>query len=239
MNQNTSFQSSLPERIMPRSAGDTVYEDLRSRILRLDLPPDTTLSRNDLARQYNVSLSPIREALQALEHDGLVHIRPQSGTVVTRIDQRQLRQTQFLRVAVETELVRRLAENPPVVAVNRAQAIVDMQATLAEDLDQMDLFSELDRSFHRTLFEAADIEDVYNMVARRLGHLSRCQRLELPWAGKMQSIVTAHREILAGITQKDPEAAAHAMRLHLTGTINRIEGLQDKHPEFFTENPKG
>lgn len=234
MNQGYTFHSALPERITPRSAGDSVYEDMRSRILRLELPPDTILSRNDLCQHYSVSLSPIREALQALEQDGLVHIRPQSSTMVTRIDQKQLRQTQFLRVAVETELVRRLAENPPPATVTRAQAIIDMQATLAGDLDQMDLFSELDRSFHHTLFEGAGVEEIYHMVARRLGHLARCQRLELPHSGKMDSIVAAHRDVLAGISTRNPEAAATAMRLHLTGTINRIEGLQDKHPEFFT-----
>ena len=84
------------------AAPDRVYSELRARILAFDLPPGTTLSRADLAEAHGVSQSPIREALQRLRDEGLVLIYPQSRTVVSRIDMRQLFETQFLRVAVET-----------------------------------------------------------------------------------------------------------------------------------------
>lgn len=217
-----------------RSAGNAAYEDLRGRILRLELPPDISLNRNELASHYRVSLTPIREALQMLEQDGLVRIRPQSGTVVTRIDQKELQQTQFLREAVETEVVRRLALDAPRETLGRAQAIIDMQSALIGDVAQMEMFSDLDRSFHRTLFEGAGVAGIYNMVARRLGHLARCQRLELPWAGKMESIVDAHRDILSNISKNDPAAAVKAMRRHLTGTISKLEELRERHSEYFS-----
>ena len=67
-----------------------VYEDLRKRIITLDLPPDTTLSRSELTDTYEVSQTPIREAMQLLKQEGLVRIYPQSKTVVTRIDVPQI-----------------------------------------------------------------------------------------------------------------------------------------------------
>ena len=75
------------------AAPDRVYAGLRERILNFELPPGTALSRNEIAANYNVSQAPVREALQALEEDGLVVIVPQSRTTVSKIDVVQLFET--------------------------------------------------------------------------------------------------------------------------------------------------
>ena len=216
-------------------APDRVYADLRERIINFDLPPGATLGRGDLAAHYGVSQTPVREALQRLEQDGLIRIFPQSRTVVAPIDVRQLNETQFLRVAVETEVVRRLAVAPDRDAVlARAGNILQMQRVLAEAGEEMDMFAELDRSFHLVLFRAVGMASLHSMLVSRLGHLYRCQRLELPMDGKMQSIVNDHQDILDTLATGQPELAAAAMQRHFSRTINRIGKLRDVHPEYFT-----
>lgn len=221
-----------------RSVGKPIYETLRLRIINMELPPGASLSRKALADEFGVSLTPVREALQQLEQDGLVRVRPQSGTVVRRIDRDQLEESQFLRLAVETEVVRRLASAADPTITRRARAILDMQATLLGDLTAMDMFTELDHAFHKALFEAIGMENLHAMVARRMGHLARCQRLELPHAGKMQDILAAHRQILDAIEAGDPQGAADAMAAHLTGTIRRLDVLGQEHPEAFTDTAR-
>lgn len=216
------------------TAPDRIYADLRARILRFDLPPGAILGRSELARGYGVSQTPVRDALRRLEQDGLVLIFPQSKTVVSPIDVRQLSETQFLRVSVETEVVRRLSDARSDDVVRRCQAIVQMQRALIDGDEQMDMFTNLDRSFHRTLFAAVGVESLHFMLIRRLGHLYRCQRLELPRTGKMQNIVDAHQAILDGISAGDSDRAAEAVRHHLSGTIMHIASLRNEHPEFFT-----
>lgn len=215
------------------AAGQQVYETLRRRILEFELPPDATLSRTDLAAEFGVSQTPIREAMHELEQDGLIRIYPQSRTVVTRIDVKQLHETQFLRVAVECEVVRRLAKAHRPETVRRARGILDMQGTLVGKIDQMDLFDELDRAFHQTLFEGVGMAGINATVQRRLGHLSRCQRLELPREGKMATIHGQHLAVLDGIKAGDGDAAAEAMRAHLSGTISRIASLRQEFPDYF------
>ena len=217
-------------------ASDRVYSSLRERILSFDLPPGTTLWRKELARNFGVSQTPVREALLRLAQDGLVLIFPQSKTLVSRIDVRQLSETQFLRVSVETEVVRRLAMSPRHDVVKRANAYVQMQRALIGDGEAMDMFTELDRSFHRALFEGVGMGSLHRMLMDRLGHLYRCQRLELPRKGKMQNIVDAHQAIIDGISAEDPERAAEAMRRHLSGTITRINSLRRDHPDYFTQD---
>ncbi|MDW4499351.1 GntR family transcriptional regulator [Sulfitobacter sp. D35] len=218
------------------AAPERVYRDLRARIIDFDLPPGSTLSRGELTAQYRVSQTPVREALQRLEQEGLVRIFPQSRTVVSKIDVRQLSETHFLRVSVETEVVRRLASGDGVDVVGRAKAIVDMQEILVGTEDQMPMFSDLDRTFHRTLFEGVGMESLHALLLVRLGHLYRCQRLELPLEGKMRSIVDAHRSILDGLSRRHPPAAVDAMRRHLSGTISRVEAIRGEHPDYFTDD---
>ena len=216
------------------TAAQAVYEALRREILNLDLPPGTPLHRTALATKYGVSLTPLREAMAMLEQDGLVRIVPQSGTVVKRIDVPQLFETHFLRVAVETEVVRRLARQGGGEALRKARAILKMQEALAGDTEQVAMFNDLDRSFHLALFAGLGMEGLHLMLHRRLGHLARCQRLDLPSEGKMASILAHHGAILDAIEAGDSEAATRAMREHLSGTIRRLDALRAQVPEYFS-----
>jgi len=222
-----------PDDRVAGGAGLRVYEKLRQEILDLELPPDATLSRAELGERFSVSQTPVREALQALEQDGLVKIFPQSRTIVTRIDEQELFETQFLRVAAETEVVRRLARMPNSQSLERAKKLLNMQVTLVGDLDQMDMFSDLDRAIHRTLFEGVGMGNIHAMLQRRQGALTRCQRLELPMSGKMETIIDFHRSILERIEAQDPDGAASAMRAHLSGSISRVSALRSQFPDFF------
>ncbi len=216
-----------------QSAVVRIYEDLRLRIISLELLPDTILSRSDLAADYNVSQTPIREAMQKLEQDGLVRIFPQSKTMVSRIDTKQLQETQFLRVSLEIETVRRLTEKGDKDLMKRARTIVRMQESIIDDLSQVQVFNDLDRTFHRTLFEGVGMQNLHHFLIGKLGHLARCQRLELPRIGKMQDILDSHKAILDGIESGDHVRATEAMRKHITGTILRVASLQDEFPDYF------
>ncbi|WP_299812365.1 GntR family transcriptional regulator [uncultured Roseibium sp.] len=216
-------------------APDRVYRQLRERILNFDLPPGASLSRNEIAEKYGVSQAPVREALQALEEDGLVLIIPQSRTLVSQIDVKQLYENQFLRVALECEVVRRLADARQTETIDRARTILRMQSTLEGQINKMDLFNELDRSFHAALFEGAGMSRINEMVRRKMGHLARCQRLELPVEGKMKTILQQHARVIEELEAGDAQGAAAAMNEHLSGTISRVEKLREEFPDYFTD----
>lgn len=231
-----SLRAAAPRGEGGGSAADRVYDDLRARIVEFDLPPGATLARNDLAQEYGVSQTPVREALQRLEEDGLIRIFPQSRTVVAPIDEDELKETHFLRVAIETEVVRQVAVLGREDVLKRARSFVRMQEALRGDPSQMNLFNDLDRSFHACLFEAVGVLSLHRMLSRRLGHLSRCQRLELPRPGKMSEIVHGHLAMIEGIASGDPDLAASAVRGHLGATIRRISTLRDEFPDYFAES---
>jgi DNA-binding GntR family transcriptional regulator len=216
---------------VPASA--LVYSELRSQIVSLQLPPETTLSRAELAEQFNVSQSPVREAILRLEQDGLVVSYPQSRTEVTKIDVSRIREEHFLRIATECEAVRQLSSQPQSAAVVKAKGFIKMQEALVGDIEQIDLFKQLDEAFHAALFAGVGQTNLHAHVTARCGNLARVRSLDLPRAGKMVSVLKGHKAVIEGIEAGDGEAAAAAMRQHLSGTIERLPEIIEENRQLF------
>ncbi len=215
-----------------RSAAETVYESLRDQIIGMDIAPGMTISRNEIAERFKVSQSPVREALQKLEQEGLVDSFPQSKTVVTKIDIENARETQFLRLSIEVEAAKRLAQNPNSDSIVFAKRVLQMQKLVDVEKDETE-FTALDRLFHLSLFQAAGIEGLWHLVSGRSGHIDRLRRLNLPDPGKPSQVLNGHEKILESIQKGDADAAETQMREHLSGTLTALPHIRKMHPDFF------
>nr|WP_206078895.1 GntR family transcriptional regulator [Mesorhizobium camelthorni] len=215
------------------STSHQLYELLRGRIISLELRPGMQLSRNDLAAFYGVSQTPVRDALQMLEKEGLIAVIPQSRTEVTRIDIHQARETQFLRMSLELEVVRSLSTEAGRSVVAHASRIVQLQETALKVDEDLERFSQLDRRFHQTMFEAAGVPDLWTLVQSRSGHIDRLRQLNLMDPGKGATILTAHREILDRMKALDAPGAQEAVRRHLSGTLAKVDEIRQAHSQFF------
>ena len=158
--------------------GRGVYDSLRDQIVKLDLPPGTPLLRAELAETYGVSLTPLRDALQQLAKEGLVHIFPQSRTLVTPIDVTAIREAQFMRIALETEVVRELAAGIAPEDLARLRSIVALQSGIAQNPGDVPTFQELDEAFHQTLFVAARHVQTQRILRSHAGHLERLRAMD-------------------------------------------------------------
>ncbi|MDF0597594.1 GntR family transcriptional regulator [Psychromarinibacter halotolerans] len=214
-------------------ASTLVFEELRARIVSLKLPPGTILNRADLAEAFGVSQSPIREAIQRLEEIDLVMSYRQSRTEVTRINRERLRYESFLRCGMECEVVDRLCRAPG-ADLTKAMGYLKMQEVLAGDTDQIELFRELDENFHEELFAAAGYEAIHRLVIAQSSQMARLRTLDLPRGDKMHSVVEGHRAVIDCITAGDRQGAADAMRVHLSGTIGRLDDIMQANDGYFT-----
>lgn len=222
----------IPKLDRTRQAAPQVFEWLRDAIISLELAPGTPLARAELAQRFDLSQTPVRDALIQLSQEGLVDIFPQHATLVSRIDTASAEQAQFLRCAIELEVVRDLALEGDAALSSRLAALVERQTALAGgDADE---FIASDRAFHRLLYEAAGVPDLYELVRRRSGHLDRLRRLDLPDSGNAERVVRDHRRIVAAIADHDPEAAQIALRAHLSHTLGRIADIRARHPAYVT-----
>ncbi len=215
-----------------RQAARQVFGWLRDAIISLELAPVTPLSRAQLAERFQLSQTPVRDALMQLRQEGLVDIFAQHATLVSRIDLHSAEQAQFLRCAIELEVLRTLTLAGDAALYARLTTMVDVQAALASR--GAEEFIAADQAFHRAMYEAAGVPDLYELVQRRSGHLDRLRRLDLPSPGNAERVVRDHRRIVEALASGAPETAQAALRAHLSGTLSRVADIRMRHPEYIT-----
>jgi DNA-binding GntR family transcriptional regulator len=220
-----------------RHASAQVFDHLRNMIITLSLKPGTVLPRVELAEYFALSLTPIRDALMRLEEEGLVDIYPQHATVVRPIDVHSARQAHFLRLAMELEIVHTLASSPQPGLVHNLQAMLAQQKSAFEHEDY-DRFAAGDQSFHRLMYQAANVESLWDLLRRNSGNLDRLRRLHLPIPGKALSVLDDHHAIVAAIAAGDPERAQQCVRSHLSGTLAHLDDIRARHPEYLLDSPE-
>jgi DNA-binding GntR family transcriptional regulator len=215
-----------------RHAAVQVYEYLREEIVSLALKPGTVLPRNELSAHFHHSVTPIRDAQTRLEVEGLVDIYPQHATRVRGISIDSARQAHFLRLAIELEIVRTLAQQNDAALAQALQGLVLQQkaALKARDLAS---FSRVDHAFHRQLYSAAKLEDLWRLMRERSGNMDRLRRLHLPLNNKTESILKDHAAIADAIGRGDASDAEAALRRHLSGTLSELEALRRQYPDYW------
>jgi DNA-binding GntR family transcriptional regulator len=199
-----------------------VYGLLRRRIRELTLAPGAPLRKEDIALELGISRAPVSEAIARLSEEGLVDVFPQHGSFVAQIRGTDVRESLFIRIALETEAMRRLA--PAVSAeVMRAldQNVAEQAAALkARNLEQ---FYDLDEALHATIFGAIETPRALRLLEATRAPLDRVRRLALPEADRPQQTLAEHRALVEAIRSGDGEYAASAMRAHLQMVARAIE----------------
>ncbi len=209
-----------------------IADVLRDKIVSLELRPGTVLTRSELKLQFNTSSTPIRDGLIILEEEHLVEIYPQHMTRVSLIDINAARLGQFHRMALEIEVVRRLAKFCPPDRLDQIRANIEFQKALLS-IRQMDKLSIADAEFHYLLFQAVGVEDLWSLVRKQSGHMDRLRNLNLPLKGKAEQVVAEHTDIVEAIAAGDVSTAERVVRIHLSHTIDLAPTLAARHPDYF------
>lgn len=218
-----------------RSAAAQVLEYLRENIINLTLKPAMPLDRQVMAKQFDLSQTPIRDALLRLEEEALVDIYPQRATVVRRIDVKSAQRAHFLRQSVELEVVRTLVASPSEELVSRLSAMLSQQANALECFD-FPRFVWADQTFHRTMYEAAGVEPLWHVARRLSGNLDRLRHLHVPMPGKAANVIVQHQRILDAVAKGDLAEAEESVRSHLTGTLNHLDEIRAQYSNYLLED---
>ncbi len=222
------FATTPPPAMKPRSTAQNVFELLRRDIVLgvFGLLLLESIRENDLAERLGVSRTPVREALLRLANLGLVDIFPQSGTRVSPIRLEKVRAAQFIREAVEVEVVRRACRTATDAHIAEIENSIEDQIVAAWPYDLRRLF-ELDEEFHRAIYKAADLLPVADELEDLKVHLNRLRYVSVNWPRGADSITNEHSLILEALRLRDGKQAAAAMTTHLRAVLpvlDRIAG---------------
>lgn len=211
--KNRKVGAGRPDR-RPRGTGAShVYEQLRQSILGLQVAPGTLLDESELAAKYNLSRSPVREALIRLSAEGLVHTLPNRSPVVAPFDIGAV--PSFLD---SVELLYRATCR--LAAIYRTEEELDSIEAIHEQLDRTrvrgDMTTQiaLNRDFHVRIAEIGGNVYMTQWLRMLLDQGQRLMRLGMYFEGEKtpKSAMRPHEDIIAAIRAQDPDAAETAAR---------------------------
>ncbi|HZF75926.1 MAG TPA: GntR family transcriptional regulator [Acetobacteraceae bacterium] len=214
------------------SIAPQVLRLLRDSIVRGDLLPGSLLSEAEIARRLGVSRQPVREAFIKLQEAGLLSVRPQRGTVVSRISVAAVFDARFVREAVEVAVVRAAAEAHSATLSARLGELIAAQERAAAAADAPG-FLRLDEAFHRALAEGIGRAFAWTALEAIKAQMDRVRFLSFEGATPLPDLIRQHRAIAAAIAAGDADEAEAAMRAHLREILASLPRVAEAHPDYF------
>lgn len=213
---------------------EEVFRQLKADIISMRLKPGAKISEVEVAKACNVSRQPVREAFMRLGELDLLEIRPQRATRVRKISHQKLRDTRFIRAAVEVEVVRVACKvaSPEALAAIASNLQEQQKAVAAGDPTQLKV---LDYDFHRLICAAADRLPAFKVISENKTHTERACTLELNDAAGMQEVLEGHTEIYDAIRNGDAETAVAKTRVHLAHLDGTLVNASENNPDFFED----
>jgi DNA-binding GntR family transcriptional regulator len=204
------------------SKAERVYRALRRRIRELALPPGAPLRKEEIALEMGVSRAPVSEAIARLAEEALVDVFPQHGSFVAPIRAEDVRESLFIRTALEVEAIRRVTQMAdPELLAQLEENLAAQAAALAEG--DLATFYDLDEALHAAIFAALNAPRASRLLDAARAPLDRPRRLRLPDQGRPEATYAEHRRLVDAIASGDPEFAAAAMRAHLAQVARSVE----------------
>jgi len=204
------------------SKTERVYAVLRRRIRELALQPGAPLRKEEIALELGVSRAPVSEAIARLAEEGLIDVFPQHGSFVATIRASDVRESLFIRAALEVEAMRRLAPLADAATLDKLDANIAAQ-TRALKSGNLEQFYDLDEGLHAALFGALEAPRAIRLLEAARAPLDRIRRLALPETGRPEQTLAEHRALVDALRTRDGEFAAAAMRAHLAQVGRSIE----------------
>jgi len=192
-----------------------VVPALREAIVEGVLAPGSRLSEVQVAKQLNVSRTPMREAFAQLEREGLVTVLPRIGAFVRSVTTRDVEEIYTVRGALEGLAVQLAADR--ITALGRAQlddVVQAMQASVEAD-DPSSYVDALDR-FYTVVMTIADNKTLQESHAALIGPVRRVRRIAMARGGRMRASCEQSVRIRDAIVNNDPRAQ-ELMREQLQG----------------------
>jgi DNA-binding GntR family transcriptional regulator len=188
---------------------------LREAILSGQLPPGAALGEQSLGRQLGISRTPVREALLLLRGEGLVEMPPNRPAIVRSFSAEDLREMHSLRALLEGYAARTAAARLTEPDIAELTESCERYARLGEQDENLPQLVEENFRFHDTIVRAAASDRLVGMI-RQVTAMPLIYKSYMTYSSENRATALAdHRNILAALTDRDPDRAELAMKSHV------------------------
>lgn len=196
---------------------------LRQAIVRGAYTPGSPLSEVTLSEAFNVSRTPVREALKQLQSEGLVEIRPRVGTFVRQASRREIVEMFELKETLEglaAKLLARRGHIPELDTLGRNLSDSEAAVERGDDVT----YAQLVHEFHQLLIDGSDntkLSQHYRTLMNQLAY-HRLVLTSLSHKGRPSNSLNEHRRVFSLIQDKDSVGAELAMRGHVAASAREV-----------------
>ena len=202
-----------------KTVARAAYDALRSMILSGAVAPGERLGERELARRINVSRTPLREALQRLERDGLVESKRGLGYCAISFDPRAVEDIYQLRELLELHVCREAGARITDTGIRELRRLQDSLARFeAEEsltVDQLREEVELGFRIHEIIAREAGNALICETLMQLYDRLRLLEWIDVLWIDKWPVTRREHRELISAISARDPERAVAVARAHM------------------------
>jgi DNA-binding GntR family transcriptional regulator len=200
---------------------DRAYVAMRDRIVTLRLEPGSALREDELMRDLDLGRTPLREAVKRLALEGLVEVRPRSGTFVTDVQAADIVHIAEVRAELEAQAAR-LAAKRMDDALRAAAGRLDLELRAIEGTTGIAAYMALDERVHRFVWEAAANPYLLDALERLWALSLRIWHLVLERVPALPAAVDEQRALLDALVSGDARRAGARMREHVQAFESEI-----------------
>lgn len=190
-----------------------VFERLHLEILRNRLRPGDPLRQEEITERMGVSRTPVREAIQRLQAEGLVTFVPRRGAVVSTIDHKRIEEIYEIRGRLESFAAGLAVDHMTERLESKLKKLVQEMEKLDPETD-LEKALEKNREFHYLIYSAAGNETLVEMIGQLWKHIQRLRSFYLLTPNGYQESTAEHRLILEAILAKDRTKVEECVREH-------------------------
>jgi DNA-binding GntR family transcriptional regulator len=200
-----------------KSLADVAYENIRDRLLMLEIKPGELLNDDSLAKALGVGRTPIREALKRLELDRLVVTYPRRGTFATRVDVTDLSFISEIRAQLEPLAASRAARVATEAVRAQLRAILKEVEAFDAGAASVTETLRLDARVHQGIYAAAANPHLEDILIRYDNLATRIWCMVIDRLPDLSHHVHQHLDLLRAVIDGDEAKAADLARVHVSG----------------------
>jgi DNA-binding GntR family transcriptional regulator len=199
---------------------DRVYDQLRTMTIGYEIKPGERLNEGELARSLGVSRTPLREALNRLNTEGLLRFVPGKGFFCRDLDVQEIFSLYEFRLAIEVAAVRLSIQRAKDEDIDALLAFLD--ATGPDPADRTtDELVELDENFHEKLIVMSGNDEMLRVLRNVNARIHFVRWIDMDRADRKVT-QHEHRAVLLALKARDEAACVAVLEKHITRRVEQI-----------------
>ena len=230
------------EEVTYKNREEMVYQVLKEEILNLELKPGQVIKENEICQRFSVSRTPVRDALRLLQEQGFVVTVPYRGIYVTLLSLSNIKQMIYMRVAVETMVMRDFSQIVTPFLMEDVYYMLRKQKALVQTGNfKPEQFYRLDAQLHGFWFEAMKKSWLWQLLQEQQRHYTRFRMLDFVTETDFDRIIHEHEKLIGFLEAKNIAGMEEELKNHLYFSMKRMRRSIDvDYREYFEEeDPEG